>query len=68
MSIEHKITPVSDSVCEQCCQLWEGECRAYSMPHSEAEREHRTSNYGLECDSPETKKRRAMVYDQRYHT
>ncbi len=40
--VEHKILKVDDKVCEGCPQNWEAVCRAYSMPHSEEEREFRT--------------------------
>lgn len=36
--IKNKIRAVPDSVCEKCTQLWEDECRAWEMPHSEEER------------------------------
>lgn len=39
--IKHKIRKVPDSVCEKCTQLWEGECRAFEVPHSRAERTSR---------------------------
>ena len=40
--IEHKMRDVPDSVCQKCPQLWEGECRAFCVSHSEEERIHRT--------------------------
>lgn len=47
MHVEHKIFKnVLDSVCLGCPQNWENICRAYSMPHSQNEREFRLSNGG----------------------
>ena len=40
--IEHKMRDVPDSVCQKCPQLWEDECRAFCVSHSEEERIHRT--------------------------
>ena len=40
--IEHKMRDVPDSVCRKCPQLWEDECRAFCVSHSEEERIHRT--------------------------
>lgn len=39
--IKHKAYSVPDSVCEGCSQLYEGECRAFTVPHSPDETEHR---------------------------
>ena len=39
--INHKIANVPDEVCKKCSQLWEGDCRAYSVAHSTEEYEHR---------------------------
>ena len=55
MSISNKVTTVPDEVCEgdadnsPCTQLWEEECRAFQMPHSEAEREHRAVSIYRNC-------------------
>jgi len=35
--IKHKIRAVSDELCHQCFQHWDGECRAYEMAHSREE-------------------------------
>jgi len=59
--IKRKISNVSDEVCQGCTQLWNDECRAYSMPHSKAEEAHRSSgpkhpisgNALVNCDSRE---------------
>jgi len=40
----HKIFDVKDSLCRKCYQCWEGECRAYSFPHSAEERAQREVN------------------------
>jgi hypothetical protein len=67
--IDHKIeigTP--DEVCAQCAQCYEGECRAMSMPHSEKEREARTTCTGMECDPPRLKQIRMMRHGLRYNT
>jgi len=42
--VDHKIGRVSDEVCAQCAQCWEGECRAFTVPHSEAERIQRVTD------------------------
>lgn len=39
-----KISNVADETCQDCPQCWEGECRAFCLPHSLAERNHRTHN------------------------
>jgi len=41
MAIEHKMARVIDDLCHLCAQHWDGECRAYQMPHNEAERAQR---------------------------
>jgi len=38
-----KLKDVDDSVCEGCSQNWDGECRAYLMPHSDEERKSRSA-------------------------
>lgn len=44
MAVQNKIRQVHDDVCKlTCAQFYEGECRAYQMPHSEAERVCRNS-------------------------
>lgn len=40
---------VSHETCLKCGQLWEGECRAYEVPHSEAERQARLTDRNLRC-------------------
>lgn len=65
--ILHKISKVQDSVCEKCPQLWERICRAYSVPHSAAERAARESAYGIECDSDRMKRMRNGAKTLLYH-
>lgn len=54
--VYHKISNVQDSVChgyhtnKECGQLWQGECRAFSMPHSEEEKEFRLRDQSLNCE------------------
>lgn len=59
----HRVIKVDDKInrnatditCAGCSQLYEGECRAYEMPHSQAEREARLRNGGkLQCYSGPT--------------
>jgi len=45
--VSGKIAIVSDETCRKCSQLWQGECRAYTFPHSDAERRHREKGYPL---------------------
>ena len=67
--IPHKIVPKTpDSVCLQCTQYYDGECRAFSTPHSDEERAARTSVFGLECDPEHIKKMRHDRYGVLYHT
>lgn len=44
----NKIVDVADEVCEECPQAWGGECRAFLLPHSKEEREHRLTG-GPKC-------------------
>lgn len=39
--IKFKIKEVPDSMCATCPQLWENECRAFNLAHSEAEQTSR---------------------------
>ena len=41
MHIANKIAAVSDDLCLRCPQCWQDECRAFLLPHSRAEAEHR---------------------------
>ena len=67
--IEHKIEPrTPDEVCLNCQQLYEGECRAFSVPHSREEKEARSGPYGMECDAPHLKKVRYENWGILYHT
>jgi hypothetical protein len=43
--IDAKVANVSDAVCAKCPQCWEGRCRAFCLPQSQAEYRQRT-NYG----------------------
>ena len=45
--IENKIRSVDDTVCEDCPQKWQGDCTAFQMPHSEAERIFRSIPYPI---------------------
>ena len=49
MEIQNKIKDVDDSVCRTCNQLWEMECRAYTVPHSSAEAAHRKKDLKPKC-------------------
>ena len=49
--VKYKIANVSDEVCKDCPQSWQGECRAYSMSHSKEEYEHRISKGQSTIDS-----------------
>jgi len=67
--VDDKITPgTPDSVCLQCSQCYEGECRAFEVPHSEEERNARSGIYGMECDPPRHKKFEHERYGTLYHT
>ena len=56
--IENKIRSVDDSVCNGCPQNWEDGCTAFQMPHSEAERIHRSIPYPImNCAVPSPKAR-----------
>lgn len=41
-SIKHQISSVAECVCKSCAHNWQGECRAYCRPLSDAERKRRT--------------------------
>jgi hypothetical protein len=43
--VVRKIMQVEDATCRKCGQCYDGECRAYIMPHSQGEEEAR---YGKE--------------------
>ena len=67
--VTEKITErTPDEVCLKCSQCWEGECRAYEMPHSKEEYAHRSEGYGMECDSQSMKELRKRRYDAKYRT
>ena len=67
--IKRKIEPnTSDKICLQCAQLYEGNCRAFHLPHSKEEEEVRTSQYGMECDDLELKKIRKEKFGIKYKT
>ena len=67
--VEHKIVAgTPDEVCHQCPQLWQGECRAFSVPHSLEEERARSTGYGMECDPPRIKTLRREHYGAKYHT
>lgn len=67
--IPHKlISGTPDHVCRQCSQYYDGECRAFSVPHSDEERAARTSEFGMECDSEHLKRLRYKRYGVLYHT
>lgn len=68
MTIEHKIRRTPDEVCAPCPQNYEGECRAYSLPHSDAERQARTTGYGMECDESGLKRLRMARFGLKYQT
>lgn len=47
--IRSKIREVDDSVCQNCSQLWKDECRAYCVPHSDEEKDHRKKSLRPSC-------------------
>lgn len=49
MPYKNMIKDVPDEVCNGCAQLYEGECRAFQMPHSEEERQARLKDPQLVC-------------------
>lgn len=57
--IENKIRSVDDSTCDRGCpQLWQGECRAFQMPQTTAERLHRAIPYPImNCAVPSPRSR-----------
>lgn len=60
--IRHKIIPETpDNICKVCVQFYDGNCRAFSVPHSKAEEEARMSDYGMECDEPDLKEIRKKM-------
>ena len=50
--VTNKIAPVQDALCELCAQCWEGECRAYQMPHSSEEAMQRMADPQGLCQIP----------------
>jgi hypothetical protein len=52
----HKISNVSDKVCEGCRQQWEDNCVAFNVPHTREEREYREQGYA-KCLSSQRKQR-----------
>ena len=49
--IGHKVQKVPDSVCKECYQSYEDICRAFLIPHSDEEKEHRLKGGAL-CARP----------------
>jgi hypothetical protein len=43
MTILHKIANIPDEQCQGCSQLFEGECRAFTMAHGSEEAKQRAS-------------------------
>ncbi len=39
--VSNKVSKVENEVCQGCCQNYEGECRAYCLPHSKKEEDYR---------------------------
>jgi hypothetical protein len=42
--VANKVSGVPDSTCQGCSQCWDGECRAFLLPHSVEEYDYRTGN------------------------
>jgi len=42
--VYYKVAVVSDEFCQDCHHNFEGECRAYVLPHTKEEREQRLDN------------------------
>ena len=49
--ILHKINNAPDSLCKKCAQLYKGECKAFSLAHTQEEYESRTKGDAL-CMPP----------------
>ena len=47
--VSNKIVNVSDAICVICFQNWERECRAFEIPHSEAEKISRKRDPRARC-------------------
>lgn len=62
------IRETPDETCELCTQMFDGECRAYSLPHSDEEIQSRTGKYGMECDPHNIKEIRYKRYGVKYRT
>lgn len=55
MPVNNKLHPhASDQMCNVCSQQWQGECRAFQMPHSAEEREARSASLHSTIHSPRT--------------
>jgi len=50
--IGHKVMNVSDELCQLCAQAWQGECRAFQMPHTQEERAQREGDPQGLCEIP----------------
>ncbi len=57
MGVANKIAAVSDDLCLRCPQCWQDECRAFHVPHSRAEAEHRQIGEAL-CQNDDLRRRR----------
>ena len=51
MTTNKIFSSVSDQVCAQCSQCWNGECRAFQIAHSVEEREQRQNDPVAKCMS-----------------
>ena len=68
MTVEHKAVPTTpDAICAECPQNYKGACCAYNLPHSDEEYKARTTEYGMECDSPRLKRIRTERFGVKYH-
>ena len=47
--IRNKIKKVPDSTCKGCPQSWQGECRAFLLPHTDVEMAHRNQPPYTKC-------------------
>lgn len=51
--IKGKIRKVGDEICATCSQLYEGECRAFLMPHDRKEYDYRMKDKGKMACNPD---------------
>ena len=66
--VMHKINKSApDEICHECSQCYEDECRAYSVPHTEEEREQRLQS-GCECDDQHTRAIKIENHSEKYRT